>query len=175
MTAALEPHNDLWPDPRSTCRVNVLAKRNWQRSLRKGTDLELQHVTGVVMDADAQCVNIWGVRATPALILFVPNNVSCHATGGFVECCNTVAIIIGVEAPGSLFNAAGLKQEPTNQNVIALHLFQLSEKIKVPVGPDLPDAASGLALGLISIVLRIAVKSLVILWSLAPLDQVAFS
>lgn len=121
MTAALEPHNDLWRDPRSTCGVNVLAKRKWvQGRLRKGTYLELQHVTGVVLDADPQRVDIWGVRATTAPILFVPNDVGCHATGGFVEACNAVAIIIGIEAPGSLFNAAGLKQEPTNQKVLSI-------------------------------------------------------
>lgn len=164
MIAALEPHNDLWRDPRSTCGVNVLAKRKWVQSiLRKGTYLELQHVTGMVLDADTQRVDIWGVRATTAPILFVPNNVGCHATGGFVDCCNTVAIIIGVEAPRSLLNDAGLKQEPTNQKVTAVHPFQPSEKLKVPVGPDLPDAASGLALGLICIVLRIAIKALKIL------------
>lgn len=129
----------------------------------QGHNLELQHVTGVVLDADTQRVDIWGVWATASLILFVPNDVGCHATGGFIECCNTVAIIIGVVAPGSLFNAAGLKQEPTNQKVTALHLFQPSEKLKVPVGPDLPDAASGLALGLISIVLRMAIEALIIL------------
>lgn len=128
----------------------------------KGTYLELQHVTGMVLDDDTQRVDIWGVRATTALILFVPNNIGCHATGGFLDCCNTVAIIIRIEAPGSLFNDAGLKQEPTNQKVTAVHLFQPSEKL-VPVGPDLPDAASGLALGLISIVLRMAIKALIIL------------
>lgn len=129
MTAALEPHNDLWWDRRSTCGVNVLAKRKWvPRRLRMGTYLELQHVTGVVLDADPQRVDIWGVRATTAPILFVPNDVGCHATGGFVGCCNTVAMIIRVEAPGSLFNAAGLKQEPTNQKFTALHLFQPSDK-----------------------------------------------
>lgn len=102
--------------------------------LQKSTHLELQHVTAVVLDADVQHVNIWGVRATTAPILFVSNDVSCHTTGGFIGCGNSVAIIIRVEAPGNLFNAAGLKRKPTNHSFIVLICSGCKNKNKSACG-----------------------------------------
>lgn len=87
---------------------------------RRSRNLELQHVAGVVMDLDAQPVDIGGVGPTAA-ILFVANDVGCHSAGGFVGCCDSVAVVLRIEAPGYLLHVAGLKQKPANQNWTALH------------------------------------------------------
>lgn len=75
------------------------------------------------MDLDAQCVNIGGVGApTASAVLFVANNAGCHSARGFLGCCNSVAIVLRIEAPGGLLKVAGLKQKAANQNWIGLHL-----------------------------------------------------
>lgn len=77
-------------------------------------------MTGVVLDLDAQRVDIGGVGATAAAILFVASDVGCHSAGGFLGCCNAVAVVLRVEAPGGLLEVAGLKRKPANQNQTAL-------------------------------------------------------
>lgn len=73
------------------------------------------------MDLDAQRVDIGGVGATAAAKLFVANDVGCHAAGGFLGCCNAVAEVLRIEAPGGLLKVADLKQKPASQNQTALH------------------------------------------------------
>lgn len=82
MTTPLEPRNDLWPDPKSTCEGNILVTRTLceEDCWKKEKHLELQHVTGVVVNLDAQQVNIGRVGTTAAAILFVANDVGCHST-----------------------------------------------------------------------------------------------
>lgn len=72
MTAALEPHNDLWLGPRSeqermcvcwcvyVCAGWVHWKKNKNVQLKslRNTHLELQHVTAVVMNLNTECVNV---------------------------------------------------------------------------------------------------------------------
>lgn len=123
-------------------------------------------MTGVVMDLDAQRVDIRGVGPTAAAVFGVASDLGCHSASGFLGGFYAVAVVLRVEAPGGLFNVGGLKQ---NQPV---RTRMLSPSTKVTVGADLPDAAPGQTLGLICIVLRIAVKALQVLLRQRPPDSV---
>lgn len=72
------------------------------------------------MYLDTQRVDVGGVGPTAATILFVANDVGCHSAGAFLRCCDGVAIVLRIEAPGGLLKVAGLKQKPVNQNWTAV-------------------------------------------------------
>lgn len=75
------------------------------------TDLELEHVTGMIQNLDTEVVDVWRVLTTTSSVLHVPSDISCDARISFFHCCNGVTVVVGIKAPRNKVNAARLNME----------------------------------------------------------------
>lgn len=75
------------------------------------TDLELEHVTGMIQNLDTEIVNVWRAWTTTSSVFHVSSDISCDAGICFFDCCSGVTVVVWIKAPRNKVYAARLNMD----------------------------------------------------------------